>query len=287
VTSTELVVDVGRVRLPSAFLKSTPAVGLFGISLAVAWVLVTVLAPLIAPHDPLGQTTATLSPPGSSHMFGTDELGRDIFSRVIWGARVSIPYPLLMVGVSVVLGGVLGIVAGYFGGWVDELIMRSADFVFAFPTIILAMTIAAVLGPSLRNSVIAIVAVTWPNYTRLVRSLVVSAMNADYVLSSRLLGTSSIRAMTIDVLPNVVAPVLVYATVGLGNAILVLSGLSFLGLGAQPPTAEWGSMVSEATRYYDRWWLALFPGLAILSVVFSLNMIGDLLRDLLDPRHVS
>jgi peptide/nickel transport system permease protein len=192
-----------------------------------------------------------------------------------------------MVAISVMVGALFGGVAGYFGGWVDEAIMRVADFVFALPTIILAMAIAAALGPSLRNAVIAIVVVTWPTYARVVRSLVLSAMQSDFVSAARLLGPSSMRALVVDVLPNVIAPLLVYTTLGLGEAMLVLAGLSFLGLGAQPPMAEWGSMVSNATQYYDRWWLALFPGLAIVSVVYSLNILGDRLRDVLDPQLVS
>ena len=205
----------------------------------------------------------------------------------MWGARVTIPYSVLVVVLSVAIGLVFGGVAGYFGGWLDEVIMRVVDFVFAFPSIILAMAIAAALGPNLRNAVIAIVVVSWPTYARVVRSLVISAMHSDFVMAARLLGPSSIRAMWVDVLPNVLGPMVVYATLGLGDAMLTLAGLSFLGLGSQPPTAEWGSMISEAEQYYDHWWLALFPGLAIVSVVFALNILGDRLRDLLDPRLVT
>ena len=282
-TTIALSGGVGPTRWLTA-IKATPVTAMVGMGLAIVWALIAVFGPLFAPYDPVALGPAQLDGPSTSHFFGTDELGRDIFSRVIWGARVSIPYPILMVAISVALGGCLGAVAGFFRGWIDEVIMRAADFVFAFPMIILVMAIAAALGPNLRNSVIAIVAVTWPNYTRVVRSLVVSVMQSDYVAASRLLGHSSLRAMTFDVLPNVVAPVLVFATVGIGNAMLVLAGLSFLGLGSQPPTAEWGSMISDATYYYDKWWLALFPGLALMSVVFSLNMLGDRLRDILDPR---
>jgi peptide/nickel transport system permease protein len=275
-----------RARRTWTTLTSTPLIGLIGIGLAIGWMVVAAVGPVLAPYDPLAQSTATLASPGFAHFFGTDELGRDVFSRVIWGARISVTYPILIVGASVAIGGLLGVVAGYFGGWVDGLLMRVTDLVFAFPTIILAMAIAAALGPDLKNSVIAIVAVTWPNYTRVVRSLVLSSMQSDFVLAARLVGSSSIHAMVVDVLPNVVAPVLVFAAVGVGNAMLVLAGLSFLGLGSQPPTAEWGSMITEATNYYTRWWLALFPGLAIISVVFSLNLLGDRLRDVLDPRLV-
>jgi peptide/nickel transport system permease protein len=268
-------------------LKSTPTLGLIALGIAGGWASVAVIGPLVAPYDPLALSSAMLSSPSSVHLFGTDELGRDVLSRIIWGARVSIPYTVLMVAISVAIGAVVGGVAGYFGGWVDDVLMRGADFVFAFPTIVLAMAIAAALGPDIRNAVIAIVAVTWPTYARVVRSLVLSAMHSDYVLTARLLGRSSARVIAVDVLPNVAGPMVVYATLGLGNAMLFLAGLSFLGLGSQPPTAEWGSMISDATQYYDRWWLALFPGLAIVSVVLALNVLGDRLRDVLDPRQTA
>jgi peptide/nickel transport system permease protein len=260
---------------------------MIALGLAVGWALIAVVGPLIAPYNPLALSPLILASPSVHHLFGTDELGRDVLSRVIWGARVSIPYSVLLVALSVAIGTVLGGVAGYFGGLVDELIMRVVDFTFAFPTIILAMAISAVLGPSLKNAVLAIVLVTWPTYARVVRSLVVSAMHSQYVLTSRLLGSSSVRAMVVDVLPNVGGPLVVFATLGLGNAMLALAGLSFLGLGSQPPTAEWGSMISDAAQYYNNWWLALFPGLAIVSVVLSLNILGGQLRDLLDPRRIT
>ena len=268
-------------------LKSRSPLGLIALGVTIGWALIAVLGPLLAPADPLAQSSAMLAGPSLHHLFGSDELGRDVLSRIIWGARVSIPYSVLMVALSVAIGAVFGGVAGYFGGWVDEVIMRVADFVFAFPTIILAMAISAALGPSLRNAVLAIVLVTWPIYARVVRSLVLSAMHSDYVLAARLLGPSSVRAMVVDVLPNIGGPMVVFATLGLGNAMLFLAGLSFLGLGSQPPTAEWGSMISDAAQYYDKWWLALFPGLAIVSVVLSLNILGDSLRDFLDPRQIS
>ncbi len=267
-------------------LKATPALGWIALAIAAGWIVVAVLTPLIAPYDPLAQGQDVLAAPSHAHLFGSDELGRDVFSRVIWGARVSIPYTVLVVVLSVAIGAVVGAVAGYFGGWLDEVLMRMVDFVFAFPSIILAMAIAAALGPSIRNAVIAIVVVSWPTYARVVRSLVMSAMHSDFVLAARLLGPSSMRAMAVDVAPNVLGPIVVYATLGLGDAMLTLVGLSFLGLGSQPPTAEWGSMISDAQQYYDRWWIALFPGLAIVSVVFALNILGDRLRDLLDPRLV-
>lgn len=257
---------------------------LIGITLASAWVLVAIFVPLIAPYDPLAQTSNLFAEPSTAHLFGTDELGRDVLSRVLWGSRLSIPLAVFLVAMAVVIGSVIGALAGYFGGWVDEVVMRATDLVFAFPTIILAMAVTAALGPSLRNAVLAVLVVFWPSYARVVRGLVMSLGQADYVSATRLLGASSRRALVVDVLPNVAGPVLVLATLDLGNAVLLLAGLSFLGLGAQPPTPEWGSMVNTGTQYFQRWWMGTFPGFAILSVVLAFNFLGDSLRDALDPR---
>jgi len=255
-----------------------------GLALAGAWILVAIFVPFLAPYDPLHQTDLLLAPPSSAHWFGTDELGRDMFSRVLWGSRLSIPIAFFLVAGAVAIGGTLGALAGYFGGVVEEVVMRAADLVFAFPTIILAMAVTAALGPSLQNAVLALLIVFWPSYARVVRGLVVSLKQADYVSATRLLGSSSRRALMVDVLPNVAGPVLVLATLDLGNAVLLLAGLSFLGLGSPPPFAEWGSMVNDGTQYFERWWVGTFPGFAILSVVLAFNFLGDSLRDALDPR---
>ena len=255
-----------------------------GMILAGAWIVIAVFVPLIAPYDPLAQSAQLFLAPSSAHLLGTDELGRDVLSRVLWGSRLSLPLAFFLVAMAVTIGGVLGGLAGYFGGWVDELVMRATDLVFAFPTIILAMAVTAALGPSLRNAVLAVVVVFWPSYARVVRGLVLSLGQSDYVRATRLLGASARRALLVDVLPNVAGPVLVLATLDLGNAVLLLAGLSFLGLGSQPPTPEWGSMVNTGTQYFERWWLGTFPGLAILSVVLAFNFLGDSLRDALDPR---
>lgn len=268
-------------RVPEAWRKPLAVVGLV---VAAAWLVVVLAAPLLAPHDPLSQEFPRLQAPSGAHWFGTDELGRDVLSRVLFGARLSIPLTLLLVVMSVVIGGLLGACAGYFGRWLDETIMRVADLVFAFPTVILAMAVAASLGASLRNAVLAVLVVSWPAYARVTRGLVLGIRSREFVISGRLLGFSAWRSLRTDVLPNVTGPVLVLATLDIGTQLLLLSGLSFLGLGAKPPTAEWGSMVASATHVFDKWWVGVFPGLAILTVVLAFNFLGDTMRDALDPR---
>jgi peptide/nickel transport system permease protein len=267
-------------KLPSAWRRPLVVVG--GV-LVVFWLVVVAAAPLLAPQDPLAQNLAPLAAPGPGHWLGTDELGRDVLSRVLYGARVSVPLALLLVGLSLLVGGLLGAVAGYFGRWVDESVMRIADLVFAFPTVILAMVVAAALGASLRNAVLAVLVVAWPSYARVTRGLVLGLRSREFVLSGRLLGFSAWRSLRVDILPNILGPLLVLATLDIGTATLLLSGLSFLGLGAKPPTAEWGAMVAEGTQQFNDWWIGVFPGLAILTVVLAFNFLGDALRDALDP----
>ena len=257
---------------------------LTGSVIAFGWLVVAIFAPLIAPYDPLAQTFPASQGPTGAHLFGTDELGRDVLSRVIFGSRVSVPIALLLVTLAAVIGGLVGGLAGYFRGIVDGVSMRAVDLVFAFPPIILAMVVAAVLGRGLRNAALAIVVVAWPSYARVVRGLVLSVGDLEYVQSARLLGSSARRALFRDVLPNVAGPVLVLATLDLANAILLLAGLSFLGLGAQPPQAEWGSMVADGAQYFQWWWIGTFPGLAIFTAVLAFNFLGDSLRDLFDPQ---
>jgi peptide/nickel transport system permease protein len=257
---------------------------IIGIAIAVAWALIAIFAPLIAPYGSLAQSFTPSQSPSLHHLFGTDELGRDVLSRVIYGSRVTLPIALLLVALAMMIGGAIGAVAGYFRGPIDGVLMRGADLVFAFPPIILAMVVAAVLGKGLHNAALAIVVVAWPSYARVVRGLVLSVGESEYVQSARLLGASARRTLVRDVVPNVAGPVLVLATLDLANAILLLSGLSFLGLGAQPPQAEWGSMVADGTQYFQWWWMGTFPGLAIFTVVLAFNFIGDSLRDVFDPR---
>jgi peptide/nickel transport system permease protein len=255
-----------------------------GSMIALAWLVVAIFAPWIAPYDPLAQTFTPAQGPTAAHLFGTDELGRDVLSRVIHGSRVSVPIALLLVTLAALIGGLVGGLAGYFRGILDGLSMRMVDLVFAFPPIILAMVVAAVLGRGLRNAALAIVVVAWPSYARVVRGLVLSVADSEYVQSARLLGSSARRTLFRDVLPNIAGPVLVLATLDLANAILLLSGLSFLGLGAQPPQAEWGSMVANGAQYFQWWWIGTFPGLAIFTAVLAFNFLGDSLRDLFDPQ---
>ncbi len=288
-SSAAATVSSTRRRLRSA-LGSEDAVwrqpvALIGLVVVVGWIVVAIFAPLIAPYDPNKPVSAAmyLSPNGE-HLFGTDDLGRDILSRVLYGARISIPLALVIVTLALLLGGTLGALAGYFGGKVDAAVMRIVDLVFAFPTIILAMAVVAAFGPSLRNAVLALVLVSWPLYARVVRGAVLTVRHEDYVNASRLLGASARRALVIDVLPNISGPVFVLATLELGNAVLLLSALSFLGLGPRPPTAEWGSMVASGALDFTRWWIGTFPGLAIMTVVLGFNFLGDSFRDKLDPR---
>ncbi len=277
----DIAVKRKRPILPAVWRRPMAIIGVVVIAI---WLIIAIFAPLIAPYDPLAQSFARLAPPSAEHWFGTDAVGRDVLSRTLYGARVSLPLALILVVCSMIIGSILGAVAGYFGRGVDEVIMRISDLVFAFPTIILAMIVAASLGPSLTNAVIALLVVSWPSYARVMRSMVLGERAREYVIAGRLLGASAYRSLGRDVLPNVAAPVLVLATLDFGNAILLLSGLSFLGLGATPPTPEWGSMVADGVQNFSAWWLSAFPGLAIFTVVMAFNFLGDAMRDALDPR---
>jgi len=258
---------------------------LTGLVIVLAWIMLSVFASTVAPYEPLQQDVKNrLQPPSAEHWMGTDQLGRDILSRVIYGGRISLPVGFLVVSLSVLTGTLLGSVAGYVGGATDTALMRITDMVLGFPAIILAMAIAAALGSGLEKSTLAIVVVWWPSYARLVRSLVLSVRENEYVTAARAVGCRESRILGKTVLPNCIAPAIVMATMDIGNAILTFSGLSFLGLGAVPPTPEWGSMVASGILVFDQWWVAGFPGLAIMTVVMGFNFLGDGLRDALDPR---
>ena len=259
---------------------------LAGLVLIAILALIAALAPLLAPADPLKQVLSTrLDPPSAAHWLGTDQLGRDILSRMIYGARISLLIGVVVVGLAASVGTFVGLVAGYAGGWLDEGLMRLTDVFFAFPALILAMAISGALGPSLTNAMIAIAAVSWPVYARLVRAQVLSLREREYVEAARSLGAPAERIVWGHILPNTLAPLLVQASFDMGGAILSAAGLSFIGFGTQPPTAEWGVMISEGRNYIaTHSWLSLFPGLAILLTVAAFNLIGDGLRDALDPR---
>lgn len=249
-------------------------------------VLVALLAPWISPYPP-NETNygAALQGPSPAHLLGTDELGRDILSRIIFGARVSLRVGIIAVGIALTVGLLLGAVAGYYGGRLDDFIMRVMDVLLAFPGVLLAIAIMAVLGPGIRNAMIAIGIVSIPQYARIVRGSVLSAKENEYVEAARALGTSTPRLLGRHVLPNILAPLIVRATLGTSEAILEAAALGFLGLGVQPPTAEWGAMLSGGRNYlYNAPHIVTFPGIAITITVLAMNLFGDGLRDALDPR---
>ena len=245
-----------------------------------------VLAPLLPLADPIQiDSPHALYSPGSPFLFGSDQYGRDVFSRVIYGGRVSLTVGPIAIVIALVPGVAVGLVAGYYGRWLDALLMRIVDVMLAFPGILLALGIVAVLGPSLTSLMIAVGISSIPTYARLTRASVLSARENLYVDAARVVGARDITILLRHILPNVVAPVIVVSTLGVGAAILVAATLSFLGLGSQPPTPEWGRMLSEGRQYLrDQWWIATFPGMAIMLTVLALNVLGDGLRDALDPR---
>ena len=264
-------------------MRRNPVV-VIGIVVVLIWIVLAFLAPVIAPKNPLEQDVSNrLQPPSETALMGTDELGRDIFSRVLYGARITIPAALVVVFFVSIIGTLTGALAGYLGGNWDEFLMRLTDLFMAFPTIILAMAITAALGADLRNAVLALIIVRWPSYSRLTRGLVLEAKNQEYVKASRSLGASHTYILSRTLLPNTIAPALVYASLDVGTAILLFAGLSFLGLGPEPASPEWGRMVSIGIDFFDQWWMWLFPGAAIASLVLAFNFIGDGLRDMLDP----
>jgi peptide/nickel transport system permease protein len=263
-----------------------------GLVLAGAVVLVALLAPLIAPHPgDAGNVTHpldTLLPPSHAHLFGTDAVGRDLLTRVLYGARISLLIAAVVIAISLVVGIPLGVAAGYFGGAVDNVLMRVTDIVLAFPALLFSLALAAMLGPSARNATLAIAATWWPWYARLVRGQAASVAGRQYIESCRALGIPWWRILARHVLPNSLTPVIVQASLDVGGVILTAAALSFLGLGAQDPTPEWGLMVNQGEAYFQtQWWLVTFPGVAILLAAVAFNLVGDGLRDALDPRRVA
>ena len=256
-----------------------------GVIICLFWIAAAILAPVIAPYDPVLQDlTLRLQPPSAAHIFGTDNFGRDIFSRVIYGGRYSLLAGCLTVIIAGAVGTFYGAIAGYVGGQVDNVMMRFSEMILSFPSLILAMIINAVLGSNLFNTMFALVIVAWPTYARLMRSVVLSVKENEYVTASEALGASKLRILLKEVIPNSISSVLIMATTDLGNQILMFSTLSFLGLGSAPPTPEWGMMVSEGVDYFNKFWVSGFPGLAIFTMAIGANFIGDGMRDLLDPK---
>jgi peptide/nickel transport system permease protein len=270
-------------------LRANPLLVVGGL-LVLVIVVVAVAAPLIAPF-PADAGSAThpfmvLRAPSAAHWFGTDQVGRDVFSRVLYGARISPLVAVIVLAIACVIGIPLGIVAGYFGGWADELIMRVTDIFLAFPSLLLALALAAVLPTSLTSLTIAIAVTWWPWYTRLIRGQAASVAGRAYIDSCRALGIPRWRIILRHVLPNSITPLIVQVSLDVGGVILTASALSFLGLGAQDPTPDWGLMVAEGQNYFTTdWWVVTFPGIAILLTAFAFNLLGDGLRDLLDPRR--
>ena len=249
---------------------------------------IALCAPVLAPHDPMEQNLyARLQPPSLEYPMGTDDFGRDIFSRMIYGSRISLRIGVASITAALLVGTLLGLWAGYWGGWVDTLIMRCMDLFLAFPSILLAIAIVAVAGPGIDNAIMAVSVVLIPQFARLVRSSVLTVRETAYIEAARALGAGPMRILFVGILPNCTAPIIVQTTLGLGTAILDAAGLSFLGLGAQPPMPEWGAMLAGGRELlFEAPWVMTFPGLAIFIVVLAINLFGDGLRDALDPKTV-
>jgi peptide/nickel transport system permease protein len=265
-------------------LRRNPIV-IVGLLVVVFWLIVMAVIPTVAPYEPLAQNVNNrLKEPDSEHYFGTDELGRDIFSRVLYGSRVTIPASFVAILITSLIGSTIGAVAGYWSGILDEVLMRITELFMAFPIIILAMAIAAALGPNIRNLVVALVVVSWPSYARIMRGNVLDVKSKDFVEAAHSIGAPNLYILLRTIVPNALAPVIVFMTLDIGIVIISFAGLSFLGLGPEPTSPEWGRMVSIGIDFFDQWWMWLFPGMAIASLVLALNFIGDGLRDIIDPR---
>lgn len=283
-TAEVAVVAAPERSLGRAFRRTSARIGL---AIALLFLVLTVTAPWVAPYDPFDQDlSSALSPPSAEHLFGADQYGRDVLSRVMYGTRTALVAIVVAGGLALTVGGALGLIAGFVGGAADAVIMRIVDVLLAFPYLLLALIIVAALGPSLTNSIIAIGIIYTPQYARLMRGQVLAIQNAEFVWAARSVGATRRRIMLRHVLPNSFSPVAVMATLQAGSVVVETAGLSFLGLGAQPPSPDWGALLADGHSYFlSAWWIATFPGLAIFLVVLGFNLIGDALRDQLDPRR--
>jgi len=271
------------------FLLTRNRLTLAAVIFALILVLVALLAPYIAPHPNhfygVDSLEDSLQPPSSRYIFGTDEQGRDIFSRILYGTRLSLVTAILSIGLALLIGVPLGAIAGYSNRLIDEIIMRITDIFCGFPALLLAITVAAFLGPSLPNAMLAIGISWWPLYTRLIYGQVISLRERQFVRAAKVIGTHPLKIIFGHILPNCIAPLIVQASLDMGSVILVVSALSFLGLGAQPPTPDWGLMISTSRNYFlESWWYSVFPGLAIFVTVLTFNLLGDGFREVLDPK---
>jgi peptide/nickel transport system permease protein len=259
---------------------------MIGAAILIIEIVLAIGAPIIAPYDPLDQNPrAALQAPSREHLMGTDDTGRDLFSRVIWGARISLRVGIVSVLIGGGIGIMLGVIAGFRGGWLDNVIMRFIDLLLAFPGILLALGIIAILGPGLSNVMLAVGISSIPGYTRVARGSTLALREREFVTSARSIGAKDRRIMLRYILPNVLPPLVVLATLGIAGAILTAAGLSFIGLGAVPPTPEWGAILTLGRKYINQaWWYTTFPGIAIMITVLGINMLGDALRDALDPK---
>ncbi len=293
-----LTTDTPRSRLQARSVQAYLAwlsfarnpLAVLGLLIVVALVVVSALAPVLATHDPFAQDLPSrLLPPGSpGHLFGTDELGRDIYSRLVYGASITLYIVALVAVTAPVAGLIVGTISGYFGRWVDVVLMRLTDVFLAFPRLVLALAFVAALGPGIENAVLAIAITSWPPYARIARAETLTIRNSDYIAAIRLQGASGARIIAGHIVPLCLSSVIVRITLDMAGIILTAAGLGFLGLGAQPPTPEWGAMISAGRKFLlDQWWVATVPGLAIFVVSLGFNLLGDGLRDVLDPRSAS
>jgi peptide/nickel transport system permease protein len=277
---------VGQTWLSWLRFRRNP-LAMIGLGISVALIFMSIFAPLLAPYDPIVQSLPDrlLPPLTPGHWMGTDDFGRDIYSRLLYGSRITLYIVMLVILTAPVVGLIIGTVAGYFGGWVDAVLMRITDVFLAFPKLILALALVAVLGPGMVNAVLAIAITSWPPYARVARAETLTVRNSDYIAATRLQGASALRLIWGHVMPMCLPSVIIRVTLDMAGVILTAAGLGFLGLGVQPPLPEWGLMISAGRKFlFEQWWVATMPGLAIFIVSLGFNLLGDGLRDVLDPR---